>query len=41
MEKKPMEKKSRRTLDVLRSDVTQLAITAFNCQFRQSLWLCL
>ncbi len=37
----PMEKKSRRTLDVLRSDVTQLAITAFSCQFRQSLWLCL
>ncbi len=37
----PMEKKSRCTLDVLRSDVTQLAITASSCQFRQSLWLCL
>ena len=37
----PMEKKSRRTLDVLRSDVTQLTITASSCQFRQSLWLCL
>jgi hypothetical protein len=36
-----MEKKSRRTLDVLRSDVTQLTITASSCQFRQSLWLCL
>ena len=37
----PMEKKPRCSLDVLRSDVTQLAITAFSCQFRQSLWLCL
>ena len=37
----PMEKKPRCTLDVLRSDVTQLAITASSCQFRQSLWLCL
>ena len=37
----PMEKKPRRTLDVLRSDVTQLAITASSCQFRQSLRLCL
>ena len=37
----PMEKKPRWTLDVLRSDVTQLAITASSCQFRQSLWLCL
>lgn len=31
----PMEKKPRCTLDVLRSDVTQLAITASSCQFRQ------
>jgi len=33
----PMEKKFRRTLDVLRPDVTQLAITASSCQFCQSL----
>ncbi len=37
----PMEKKPRCTLDVLRSDVTQLAITASSCQFRQFFWLCL
>ncbi len=33
----PMEKKPRCTLDVLRSDVTQLAITASSCQFPHSL----
>ncbi len=37
----PMEKTPRCTLDVFRSDVTQLTITASSCQFRQSLWLCL
>ena len=33
----PVEKKPRCTLDVFRSDVTQLAITASSCQFWQSL----
>ena len=37
----PMEKKLRCTLDVLRSDITQLALTASSCQFRQFVWLCL